>query len=74
MKKTEIEKNIKSTRITTNIWAHEYTTSKHSFYVRTYRFGRRPPEHVQTSELKCYAFARNKKEFIQIIFDIINSK
>ncbi len=70
--KKEILENTKTSKVCDykNIFIHEYK----DLSVRTYRFGKRPPDHVQRRDGYCFSLAKNKQEFVDVCYDYYNNK
>ncbi len=69
----EIAEKTISTWIEKNICVHQYQTGEYRFSVRTYRFGKRPPEYVTLYEGMCIGMAANKKEFVDVIYEFLKN-
>ncbi len=72
--KKEIAGKTISTWIEKNICVHQYQTGEYRFSVRTYRFGKRPPEYVELSNGLCITTAANKKEFVDVVYGFLRGQ
>jgi hypothetical protein len=65
--KKHIRENTKTSKVCDykNIFVHEYK----DLSVRTYRFGNRPPDHVERRDGFGLRTAANKEEFVDVCYD-----